>query len=58
MNGIGFKVQQNDQQINSMALNAESAAQQMRSFTDLQSKYMDVQRQFSSLQTEQLSLKH
>jgi len=30
----------------------------MRSFTDLQTKFLDVQRDFTALQTEQLGSKH
>ena len=41
-----------------MALNVETSAQQMRSYTDLQSKYMETQRALTTIQTEQMTSKH
>ena len=57
-NNIGAQVNANDQQINAMALNVETSAQQMRSYTDLQSKYMETQRALTTIQTEQMTSKH
>ena len=41
--GLGTQVQNNNLGINAMTLTAESAAQQIRNLSELQSKYMDLQ---------------